>query len=134
KLLCPEQTVLAETDPTKARRIGRAWLGRYLEMVNYRENLLRLGFAASDLAGGGSDRLADAVIRWGRAAPIRPRVAEPSPPGGGRRTRVHPGAQARRGDAGAARRAAARCPRAGWPRQPLTEDERKPRGHQENAP
>ena len=76
KLLCPEQTVLAETDPARARRIGRAWLGRYLEMVNYRNNLLRLGFAASDFAGGGSDRLVDAVIAWGDAAAIRRRVDE----------------------------------------------------------
>lgn len=74
KLLCPEQTVLAETDPARARRIGRAWLGRYLEMVNYRENLLRLGFSAPDLAGGGSDGLVDAVIAWGDAAAIRRRV------------------------------------------------------------
>jgi probable F420-dependent oxidoreductase len=76
KLLCPEQTVLAETDPTRARRIGRAWLGRYLEMVNYRESLLRLGFEASDLAGGGSDRLVDAVIAWGDEAAIRRRIDE----------------------------------------------------------
>ena len=76
KLLCPEQTVLAETDPARTRRIGRAWLGRYLEMVNYRNNLLRLGLAASDFAGGGSDRLADAVIAWGDAATIRQRVDE----------------------------------------------------------
>jgi probable F420-dependent oxidoreductase len=76
KLLCPEQTVLGEVDPARARRIGRAWLGRYLELVNYRENLLRLGFTAADLAGGGSDRLVDAVIAWGDAAAIRRRVDE----------------------------------------------------------
>ena len=76
KLLCPEQTVLAETDPVRARRIGRAWLGRYLDMTNYRENLLRLSFAAADLAGGGADRLVDAVISWGDAAAIRRRVDE----------------------------------------------------------
>lgn len=76
KLLCPEQTVLADTDPTRARRIGRAWLGRYLEMANYRDNLLRLGFAASDIANGGSDRLVDAVIAWGDAAMIRRRIDE----------------------------------------------------------
>ena len=76
RLLCPEQTVLAETDPARARRIGRVWLGRYLEMVNYRENLLRLGFTAPDLAGGGSDRLVDAVIAWGDTAAIRRRVDE----------------------------------------------------------
>jgi probable F420-dependent oxidoreductase len=76
KLLCPEQTVLAETDPTRARRISRAWIGRYLELPNYRENLLRLGYAATDLAGGGSDRLIDEIIAWGDAAHIRRRVDE----------------------------------------------------------
>ena len=76
KLLCPEQTVLADTDPARARRIGRAWLGRYLEMVNYRNNLLRLGFTAPDLADGGSDRLVDAVVAWGDAAAIRRRIDE----------------------------------------------------------
>jgi probable F420-dependent oxidoreductase len=76
KLLCPEQTVLAETDPVRARRIGRAWLGRYLEMTNYRNNLLRLGFGTPDFAGGGSDRLVDAMIAWGDAAVIRGRIDE----------------------------------------------------------
>jgi len=76
RLLCPEQTVLAETDPVRARRVGRAWLGRYLEMVNYRNNLLRLGFAMPDFTGGGSDRLVDAMIAWGDAASIRRRIDE----------------------------------------------------------
>ena len=76
KLLCPEQTVVADTDSTRARRIGRAWLGRYLAMTNYRNNLLRLGFESSDLADGGSDRLVDATIAWGDAAAIRRRVDE----------------------------------------------------------
>ena len=76
KLLCPEQTVLAETDPARARRIGRAWLGRYLEMTNYRNNLLRLGFGTPDFAGGGSDRLVDEMIAWGDAAGIRRRIDE----------------------------------------------------------
>jgi probable F420-dependent oxidoreductase len=76
KLLCPEQTVIAETDPGRARRIGRAWLGRYLEMANYRNNLQRLGFAEAELAGGGSDRLVDAIIAWGDAPTIRRRIEE----------------------------------------------------------
>ena len=76
KLLCPEQTVIGETDPARARRIGRAWLRRYLEMVNYRESLRRLGFADADMADGGSDRLVDAVIAWGDTAAIRRRVDE----------------------------------------------------------
>ena len=76
KLLCPEQTVIAEVDPARARQIGRAWLGRYLEMANYRENLLRLGFTEPDFAGGGSDRLVDAVVAWGDPAAIRQRIEE----------------------------------------------------------
>ena len=76
KLLCPEQTVVADTDATRARRIGRAWLGRYLAMTNYRNNLLRLGFGPSDLADGGSDRLVDATIAWGDAANILRRIDE----------------------------------------------------------
>jgi probable F420-dependent oxidoreductase len=76
KLLCPEQTVVADTEATRARRIGRAWLGRYLAMTNYRNNLLRLGFGPSDLADGGSDRLVDATIAWGDAATIRRRIDE----------------------------------------------------------
>jgi len=74
KLLCPEQTVLGETDPARARRIARAWLGRYLEMVNYRNNLLRLGFTMADFTGGGSDRLVDQIVAWGDAGAIRARV------------------------------------------------------------
>jgi probable F420-dependent oxidoreductase len=76
KLLCPEQTVLAERDPARARRIARAWLGRYLEMPNYRNNLLRLGFSATDVASGGSDGLVDALVAWGDDAAIRRRIDE----------------------------------------------------------
>ena len=74
KLLCPEQTVLRETDPAKARRIARAWLARYLAMVNYRNNLLQLGFTEADFANNGSDKLVDALIAWGDEATIRKRV------------------------------------------------------------
>ena len=74
KLLCPEQTILRETDPTKARRIARTWLARYLAMVNYRNNLLQLGFTEADFADNGSDRLVDALIAWGDEAAIRKRV------------------------------------------------------------
>lgn len=76
KFLCPEQTVLGVTDATLARRIGRGWVGRYLELTNYRENLLRLGFTASDLANGGSDGLVDALIAWGDLTSIGRRVQE----------------------------------------------------------
>jgi probable F420-dependent oxidoreductase len=74
KLLCPEQTVLRESDPAKARRIARTWLSRYLAMVNYRNNLLTLGFTEADFANGGSDKLVDATIAWGDEAAIRKRI------------------------------------------------------------
>lgn len=74
KLLCPEQTVLRETEPVKARRIARSWLARYLAMVNYRNNLLQLGFTEADFADNGSDRMVDALVAWGDEAKIRARV------------------------------------------------------------
>src|ERR1700723_278871 len=42
--LCPEQAVVLETDPDKARAIGRAFLGLYLTLPNYTNNFLRHGF------------------------------------------------------------------------------------------
>jgi hypothetical protein len=43
---------------------------------NYLRSLRRLGFAEDDLAGGGSDRLVDALFVWGDEEAIRARVAE----------------------------------------------------------
>jgi probable F420-dependent oxidoreductase len=63
--LCPEQAVVLETDPTKARKIGRDFLAIYLGLPNYTNNFLRLGFDESDFKNGGSDRLIDNIIAWG---------------------------------------------------------------------
>lgn len=65
KLLVPEQTVLLERDPAVARRTAREMLARYMALTNYTNNWLRLGFTDDDLAGGGSDRLVDAMVAWG---------------------------------------------------------------------
>jgi probable F420-dependent oxidoreductase len=73
-LLCPEQAVLLETDPTKARTIGRAFLSIYLSLPNYTNNLLRLGFTEADFQSGGSDRLIDGMVAWGDLDSIRTRV------------------------------------------------------------
>ena len=73
-LLCPEQAVVFETDPAKAREIGRAFLGIYLALPNYTNNLLRLGFREADFADGGSDRLIDAIVAWGDVNRIRERI------------------------------------------------------------
>ena len=74
KLLCPEQMVLLETDPAKARAGARTALSSYLALENYVNNWRRLGFGDNDFAAGGSDRLIDAVIAWGDEAAIRKRI------------------------------------------------------------
>jgi probable F420-dependent oxidoreductase len=76
KLVAPEQTVVLETDPARARGLGRGFLAGYLAMPNYTNNLRRLGFGDEDFADGGSDRLVDAVVAWGEPEAIAARVAE----------------------------------------------------------
>ena len=74
--LCPEQAVVLETDPAKARAIARKFLAIYLGLPNYTNNWLRLGFKESDISGGGSDRLIDAVIAWGDLKAVLNRIRE----------------------------------------------------------
>ena len=50
KWLCPEQKVVLETDPARARAIARRTLGFSLHLPNYRNNFLRMGFTDADLA------------------------------------------------------------------------------------
>jgi probable F420-dependent oxidoreductase len=70
-LLAPEQKVVLETDPGRARAIGRPRVQNpYLSLTNYRSNLLRLGWTEADLADGGSDALVDALAVHGDAAAI----------------------------------------------------------------
>jgi len=73
-LLCPEQAVVLETDPTRAREIARGHMAMYLQLPNYTNNLLRLGFTAEDVADGGSDRLVDAIVAWGDEETVAARV------------------------------------------------------------
>jgi probable F420-dependent oxidoreductase len=70
-LLAPEQKVVLETDPEKARAIGRPRVEKpYLGLSNYLANLRRLGWSDTDLADGGSDRLIDALVLHGDAEDI----------------------------------------------------------------
>ncbi|MFE4408145.1 LLM class F420-dependent oxidoreductase [Streptomyces sp. NPDC056821] len=73
-LLAPEFKVVLETDPSRARTVARGYLAPYLELPNYTDNFLRLGFTDSDVTGGGSDRLIDAVFAWGEESRIRERI------------------------------------------------------------
>ena len=71
KILAVEQKVTIETDPAKARALGRKELSRYMVLPNYRNNWLREGFSEADLANGGSDKFIDAMCLWGDAATVK---------------------------------------------------------------
>jgi probable F420-dependent oxidoreductase len=75
RVLAPEQSVLLETDPVRARAKARAFVADYLTLPNYVANLRRLGFEEAELTGTGSDRLADAIVAWGDEQAIADRVA-----------------------------------------------------------
>jgi probable F420-dependent oxidoreductase len=67
-LLAPEQKVVLEADPQRAREIGRERVRNpYLGLVNYTSNLRRFGWGDADLGGGGSDALIDALVAHGSA-------------------------------------------------------------------
>ncbi len=76
KLLCVEQAAILETNAANARAIARRFLAFYFTLPNYVDNWRRLGFTDADLAGGGSDRLIDAIIAWGDEKAIRARIQE----------------------------------------------------------
>ncbi|MBW2275331.1 MAG: TIGR03620 family F420-dependent LLM class oxidoreductase [Deltaproteobacteria bacterium] len=72
--LCPEQMVLLETNPEKARSIARKNLGAYTSLPNYQNNLKEYGFSDADFADGGSNRLVDRIVAWGDERVIRERI------------------------------------------------------------
>ena len=72
--LAPEQMVVLETDPAKARGIARRAMQTYLTLPNYVNNLRRLGWGDDDLDAGGSDKLVDAIVVWGDEDAIKARV------------------------------------------------------------
>ena len=69
-LLAPEHKVVLDTDPDRARALGRTTVRPHLGMVNYTTNLRRLGWAEDDLSGHGSDTLIDALVAHGGPAQI----------------------------------------------------------------
>ena len=73
-LLAPEQAVVLEHDPDRARDIARRHVAFYLGLENYTNNLRRLGYGDDDLANGGSNRLVDAIVGWGSLNDIVARV------------------------------------------------------------
>jgi probable F420-dependent oxidoreductase len=75
-LLAPEQVVVLEPDPSRAREIGRRHMAMYLTLPNYVDNLRTLGYDEADFADGGSERLVDAIVAWGDEHAIAGRVRE----------------------------------------------------------
>jgi probable F420-dependent oxidoreductase len=74
-LLAPEQKAVLESDPEKARAIGRPRVQfPYLGVVNYRSNLARLGWSEEDMDNGGSDALIDALVASGSDDQVAARV------------------------------------------------------------
>ena len=73
-VLAPEQGVVLEADPDRARAIARDHLTAYLRLPNYTNSWREDGFGDDDFADGGSDRLVDALVAWGDAGAIAARV------------------------------------------------------------
>lgn len=72
-LLAPEQGVVLESDPAKAREMALAALGHYRQLPNYRNNWLRLGFTEAEIDAA-DDRLLDALFAIGGPEPVGARV------------------------------------------------------------
>jgi probable F420-dependent oxidoreductase len=70
RLIATEVACVVDTDPGSARAAARGYAKMYLGLRNYTGNLLRYGFTADDIAGGGSDRLIDAIVPHGSAEEI----------------------------------------------------------------
>ena len=65
-ILAPEHTVMVCIEDPPARELAREFLDHpYLHLENYVNNLLRQGFTRGDVAGGGSDRLVEALVTSG---------------------------------------------------------------------
>lgn len=75
-ILAPEQVVVLETTPARARELGRQHMAGYLKLPNYVNNLRDVGYNDADFAEDGSERLVDAIVAWGSEEAIVGRVRE----------------------------------------------------------
>jgi probable F420-dependent oxidoreductase len=73
KLLAVEQMVVLETDPSKAREIARQHMRIYLDLPNYANNLMRMGYEEQDLVDA-TDNVVDAIVAWGSMDDVLARV------------------------------------------------------------
>lgn len=70
------KTVIPETDPDKARSLGREAVKAYLPAPQYWSLWPKYGFDESDKIPGGSDRLIDMLVAWGDTAEIQRQIDE----------------------------------------------------------
>jgi probable F420-dependent oxidoreductase len=70
-----ELAVVLDTDPASARTTARRHTAIYTTLPNYTNNLRAFGYDDEDFAGGGSDRLVDAIVAWGDLDAVARRVA-----------------------------------------------------------
>jgi len=69
-LVATELACVLDVDGDRARTTAREYAELYLGLRNYTTNLRHFGFSEQDIAGGGSDRLIDAIIPHGTAEEI----------------------------------------------------------------
>lgn len=74
-LLAPEQGVVLEADPARARELARGALTHYARLPNYRNNWLRLGFTEADCEDQ-SQALLDGLFACGGLDAARERVQQ----------------------------------------------------------
>ena len=76
-VLAPEHKVVLDTDPERARALGRSRVEKpYLHLSNYTANLRRLGWSDEDIEAPGSDALIDALVAHGTGAEVAARLEE----------------------------------------------------------
>lgn len=73
-LLAPDQAVVLEPDPERAREIAREFATGMLRFENYRRSLIRLGYEESELSAEPSERVVEDLVAWGDADRIATRV------------------------------------------------------------
>ncbi|MDA2968574.1 MAG: LLM class F420-dependent oxidoreductase [Actinomycetota bacterium] len=76
-LLAPEIAVVFDTNAETARATARKHMLTYNRLPNYANNLLRLGYSQSDIAGPDklpSDKMVDAIVAWGTLETVVERI------------------------------------------------------------
>jgi len=74
RVLAPELALVFARNREGARATGDRYMRTYLNLENYRRNLVRMGWPQDELEPPGSDRIFDAVVAWGQDEEIARKV------------------------------------------------------------